>query len=189
LIHADNPRRTLVLGGVRSGKSRLAESLAQASGLPVTYVATARVGDDDEMVQRIALHRRRRPADWRLVEEPLDLAGTLTRECGPARCILVDCLTLWLTNLLIQSEDPGTGRAAAPDPDREIDSLAAAVAQAPGRLILVGNETNLGVMPLGELTRRYCDLAGRLHQALAARCDQAMLVVAGLPLTLKGPPP
>ncbi len=185
---ADNPRRTLVLGGVRSGKSRLAESLARGSDLPVTYVATARAGDA-EMARRIDLHRLRRPADWRLVEEPLDLAGVLARECDAGGCVLVECLTLWLTNLLMESHEPRIGRAAAPDLDREIDSLAAAVTQAPGRLILVGNETNMGVIPLGELSRRYCDLAGRLHQELAARCDQAIFLVAGLPLTLKGPPP
>ena len=177
---SERPQRTLVLGGVRSGKSRLAESLARGSGLPVVYVATARAGDA-EMSRRIAEHRRRRPADWHLVEEPLDLAGAISRECTPGRCVLVECLTLWLTNLLMEADDART--------EREIASLVDAVARASGRLILVGNETNMGVIPLGELTRRYCDLAGRLHQELAARCDQVVLLIAGLPLTLKGDPP
>lgn len=175
------PRRTLVLGGVRSGKSHLAEALARRCDLPVTYVATARAWDA-EMERRIASHRRRRPADWRLVEEPLDLASTLARECRDERCVLVECLTLWLTNRLMECDRDA-------DLERDIDTLAAAVDAAPGRLILVGNETNMGVTPVGELSRRYCDLAGRLHRELAARCDQVLLLVAGLPLTLKGPTP
>jgi adenosylcobinamide kinase/adenosylcobinamide-phosphate guanylyltransferase len=173
-------QRTLVLGGVRSGKSRLAESLARGSGLPVAYVATARAGDA-EMARRIAEHRLRRPADWHLVEEPLDLAGAIARECVSGHCVLVECLTLWLTNLLMETDDARI--------EQGIESLLETVARASGRLILVGNETNMGVIPLGELTRRYCDLAGRLHQGLAAHCDQVVLLVAGLPLTLKGDPP
>jgi adenosylcobinamide kinase/adenosylcobinamide-phosphate guanylyltransferase len=175
------PRRTLILGGVRSGKSRLAESLAGASGLPVTYIATARVGDE-EMARRIAAHQARRSAGWRLVEEPLDLAGTLTRECASDRCCLVECLTLWLTNLL----SDGLAERGIEEP---LESLIEAVGAAAGPLILVGNETNLGVIPMGELSRRYCDLAGRLHQDLAARCERVLLTVAGLPLALKGSAP
>jgi len=169
--------RTLVLGGVRSGKSRVAEGLALAGALPVTYIATARAGDG-EMAQRIAEHRRRRPVAWGLVEEPLALAEALADAAAPGRCILVECLTLWLTNLLL---DETPARI-----EREIETLLGVVARCPGRLILVGNETNMGVTPLGELSRRYCDLAGGLHQHLAERCDQVILVVAGLPLILKG---
>jgi adenosylcobinamide kinase/adenosylcobinamide-phosphate guanylyltransferase len=143
-------------------------------------VATARAGDA-EMARRIAEHRSRRPADWHLIEEPLDLGGAIARECSPGRCVLVECLTLWLTNLLMETDETRIGQ--------EIESLLHAVARATGRLILVGNETNMGVIPLGELTRRYCDLAGWLHQELVARCDQAVLLIAGLPLTLKGDPP
>lgn len=175
-------QRTLILGGVRSGKSRLAEALAAASGLPVTYVATALAGDG-EMAQRIDEHRSRRRADWRTLEEPLALAEVMAREAGEGRCLLVECLTLWLINLLMQPDgDDGAVAAAG-------DGLCAAVAAAPGRIILVGNETNMGVVPLGEISRRFCDQAGRLHQGLAACCDQVVLTVAGLPLALKGPAP
>jgi adenosylcobinamide kinase / adenosylcobinamide-phosphate guanylyltransferase len=180
----DDPRttgwRTLILGGARSGKSRLAEALARDSGLPVTYIATARAADA-EMAARVAAHRARRPATWRLVEEPLALAESIEAESAPDRCLLVECLTLWLTNLLLEAD--------APRLEQALGRLTEVLASTPGRLILVGNETNMGVTPLGELTRRYCDLAGRLHQDLAARCDQVLLVVAGLPLALKGPLP
>ncbi len=169
--------RTLILGGVRSGKSRLAERLAHESGLAVTYVATA-LPQDDEMRQRIAAHQHRRPADWRLIEEPLDLGELIARESAPDRCLLVECLTLWLTNLLMKNDEMAVVNAT--------ETLLAAVATAPGRLILVGNETNMGVVPMNALARRFCDLAGRLHQDLAARCDQVLLCVAGLPLTVKG---
>jgi adenosylcobinamide kinase/adenosylcobinamide-phosphate guanylyltransferase len=169
--------KTLILGGVRSGKSRLAERLASESGLPVTYIATATAGDD-EMRARIAAHRARRPAAWCVVEEPRALAATLHSHAAPDRCLLVDCLTLWLTNLLM-AEDPSSlecERAALLD---TLPSL-------PGNIILVSNETNMGVMPLGDLTRRYCDKAGGLHQDLAQICARVILTVAGLPHILKG---
>ena len=172
------PARTLILGGVRSGKSRLAERLARDSGLDVTYIATA-IADDDEMRRRISDHQRRRPFRWRLVEEPFLLADAIRREAAPQRCILVECLTLWMTNLLMRDREA--------DLQDQTAALLAAVDAAPGRLVLVGNETNMGVVPMGELSRRYCDLAGALHQELAARCDQVVLTVAGLPLTVKGP--
>lgn len=168
--------RTLVLGGTRSGKSRYAEGLARAAGLPVTYVATAQAGDE-AMAQRISEHRRRRPSEWLLVEEPLALAEALTAAAAPGRCVLVECLTLWLTNLMM---------AAAPARlEAELETLCEVVARGPGDLILVGNESNLGVTPAGELSRRYCDLAGTLHQDLARRCDRVVLVVAGMPLVIK----
>jgi adenosylcobinamide kinase / adenosylcobinamide-phosphate guanylyltransferase len=159
-------------------------------------VATALAGDA-EMARRISRHRQRRPSDWCLVEEPLALAEVLARECAPDRCILVDCLTLWLTNWLVKADQSGVSDRidAQIDPgidhgiDAPIEALLAAVEGAPGRLILVGNETSMGVVPLGELSRRFCDLAGVLHQDLAARCDQVILTVAGLPLTLKGSAP
>jgi adenosylcobinamide kinase/adenosylcobinamide-phosphate guanylyltransferase len=147
-------------------------------------VATALAGDA-EMARRISRHRQRRPSDWYLVEEPLALAEVLARECAPDRCILVDCLTLWLTNWLVKADQSGVSDRI----DAQIEALLAAVEGAPGRLILVGNETSMGVVPLGELSRRFCDLAGVLHQDLAARCDQVILTVAGLPLTLKGSAP
>ncbi|MBP5097538.1 adenosylcobinamide kinase/adenosylcobinamide-phosphate guanylyltransferase [Pseudomonas protegens] len=167
----------LILGGARSGKSRLAEKLAGDSALAVTYIATSQPLDG-EMNQRIAHHRDRRPAHWGLIEEPLELARVLQESAGEGRCLLVDCLTLWLTNLLML-EDPE--RLAA-----EREALLQCVASLPGEIIFVSNETGMGVVPLGELTRRYVDEAGWLHQALAERCQRVVLTVAGLPLTLKG---
>lgn len=167
----------LILGGARSGKSRLAEQLAAASGPDVLYVATSQALDG-ELTERVALHRQRRPAHWRLVEEPLQLARVLRDNARTGRCLLVDCLTLWLTNLLMLE-----------DAERlvlEREALLACLADLPGEIIFVSNETGMGIVPLGELTRRYVDEAGWLHQALAERCQRVVLVVAGLPLTLKG---
>ena len=167
----------LILGGARSGKSRLAEQRAADSGLAVTYIATSQPLDG-EMNERVRLHRQRRPEHWGLVEEPVELARVLREHASAKRCLLVDCLTLWLTNLLML-EDPA--RLA-----HEREALLQCLAQLPGEIIFVSNETSLGVVPLGELTRRYVDEAGLLHQALAERCQRVTLTVAGLPLTLKG---
>ncbi|HSC83478.1 MAG TPA: bifunctional adenosylcobinamide kinase/adenosylcobinamide-phosphate guanylyltransferase [Pseudomonas sp.] len=167
----------LILGGARSGKSRLAERLAADSGLAVTYIATSQALDG-EMSERIRHHRARRPAHWALVEEPLALARVLIEQAAADRCLLVDCLTLWLTNLLMLEDD---ARLCA-----ERDALLASLAGLPGRIILVSNETGLGVVPLGELTRRYVDEAGWLHQALAERSQRVLFTVAGLPMLLKG---
>lgn len=167
----------LILGGARSGKSRLAEKLASESGLDVVYIATSQPLDG-EMSTRVAQHRARRPPHWALVEEPLALARVLREQAGPGRCLLVDCLTLWLTNLLMQDDSARL--------QEERDALLACVAQLPGRILLVSNETGLGVVPLGELTRRYVDEAGWLHQALAEKSQRVVFTVAGLPMLLKG---
>ncbi|SDI06419.1 adenosylcobinamide kinase /adenosylcobinamide-phosphate guanylyltransferase [Pseudomonas benzenivorans] len=167
----------LILGGARSGKSRLAERLAGESGLAVTYIATGQALDS-EMAARIRQHRARRPAHWSLLEEPLELARVLRENAAAERCLLVDCLTLWLSNLLML-DDP-----ARLDAERE--ALLACLGELPGRVILVSNETGLGVVPLGELSRRYVDAAGWLHQALAAQCQRVLFSVAGLPMVLKG---
>ncbi len=169
--------KELILGGMRSGKSRLAEQHAQQSGLPVTYIATA-TAQDDEMRARIAHHQASRPQHWQLAEEPTALAAALQRHAAKDRCLLVDCLTLWLTNLLCLDDEARLRQETA--------ALLEVLPALPGQLILVSNETGMGVVPLGELTRRYCDEAGRLHQAVAARCDQVIMTVAGLPLILKG---
>lgn len=169
--------KTLILGGVRSGKSRLAERLALASGQPVTYIATATAGDA-EMAERIAAHRVRRPVDWTVSETPLALAAALRTHARADGCLIVDCLTLWLTNLLLANDAAALGR----EPRALLDALD----DLPGDILLVSNETGMGIVPLGELTRRYCDAAGRLHQDIAARCDRVLLTVAGLPLALKG---
>jgi adenosylcobinamide kinase/adenosylcobinamide-phosphate guanylyltransferase len=167
----------LILGGARSGKSALAERLAAQSTLDVIYIATSQPLDG-EMNQRVALHRQRRPEQWGLIEEPIELARVLREQSQVDRCVLVDCLTLWLTNLLMLED---TERLAA-----EREALLNCLADLPGEIIFVSNETGLGVVPLGELTRRYVDEAGWLHQALAERCQRVVLTVAGLPLTLKG---
>jgi adenosylcobinamide kinase/adenosylcobinamide-phosphate guanylyltransferase len=168
---------TLILGGARSGKSALAERLALASAGAVVYIATAQARDG-EMAERIAHHRARRPADWACVEEPLALADVLRQHARADRCVLVDCLTLWLSNLL--------GAADASCFERERAALLDTLPQLPGEILLVSNEVGMGVVPLGELSRRFVDEAGRLHQALAAVCDRVIFVAAGLPLTLKG---
>lgn len=169
--------RELILGGARSGKSRLAERLAAESGLAVTYIATSQPLDG-EMNERIQHHRERRPEHWALVEEPLALARVLREQAAADKCLLVDCLTLWLTNLLML-DNPA--RLSA-----ERAALLDSVSGLPGRVLLVSNETGLGVVPLGELTRRYVDEAGWLHQALAERCERVLFTVAGLPMVLKG---
>ncbi len=172
--------KTLILGGIRSGKSRLAERLARESGRTVTYIATAVAAGDKEMEARIAAHRARRPADWQLVEEPLTLARALQELDAPDHCIIVDCLTLWLTNLLTREEHSFFRR--------ERDAFLTLLPTLVSEIFLISNETNMGIVPLGELTRRFCDEAGLLHQALAKRCDRVVLTVAGLPHFLKGDP-
>jgi adenosylcobinamide kinase/adenosylcobinamide-phosphate guanylyltransferase len=169
--------RTLILGGARSGKSALAERLAGESGQAVVYIATAQA-HDAEMAARIAHHRERRPAHWESVEEPLALADTLRAHARADRCVLVDCLTLWLSNLLGDADDKRLGR--------EREALLDVLPGLPGELLFVSNEVGLGVVPMGELTRRFVDEAGRLHQAMAARCERVLFVAAGLPLPLKG---
>lgn len=169
--------RTLILGGARSGKSALAERLATGFGHEVVYIATAQARDA-EMAARIAHHRSRRPSQWQSVEEPLALAAALKAHARPGRCVLVDCLTLWMSNLL-GDEDPSRF-------DAERDALIDVLPTLTGQVLLVSNEVGLGVVPLGELTRRFVDEAGRLHQALAGSCETVLFVAAGLPLALKG---
>ncbi len=174
--------RSLILGGARSGKSALAERLAIASGRDVVYIATAAAAgfDDGEMTERIAHHRARRPVHWHCVEEPLALAQTLYLHARSDRCVLVDCLTLWLSNLL-GADDPARFQC-------ERDALLELMPMLPGQIVLVSNEVGLGIVPMGELSRRFVDEAGRLHQALAAACERVVFTAAGLPLVLKGEP-
>lgn len=169
--------KTLILGGARSGKSALAERLANESGKHVVYIATAQPLDG-EMAERIAHHRARRPAHWRSVEEPLALAAILREHAAPDRLLLVDCLTLWLSNALGIYD--GTHFA------REHATLIDTVNALQHDLVMVSNEVGLGITPLGELTRRFVDEAGRLHQSLAATCERVVFVAAGLPLVMKG---
>lgn len=180
--------RTLILGGARSGKSAYAERLAIDSGKEVVYIATASAGDG-EMAARIAHHRASRPAEWTTVEEPLALGNQLLRWSSPERLILVDCLTLWLSNLLFSGgEDyPEVGEIDLPAQfDEQQDMLAAALIRCSGDVVLVSNEVGLGLTPMGAISRRFMDEQGRLNQAMAAICERAVFVAAGLPLFLKG---
>ncbi len=165
---------TLILGGARSGKSRFAQALAEASGLQCLYVATAEALDD-EMAARIARHQQDRGPHWQTVEAPLNLSGAITDFGQPGSMLLVDCLTLWLSNIL------GAGRDPALETERLVDALGRSLAQT----ILVSNEVGLGIVPETRLGRDFRDHAGRLHQAVASRADRVALLVAGLPLWVK----
>ena len=167
------PHLTLVLGGARSGKSRHAEALIEALPAPWTYIATAQAYDD-EMRERIAEHRARRPSGWQMVDAPLDLAEAIAAQ-PQGQAILVDCLTLWLTNLILAERDTAIAREA----------LVAACERVSAPLVLVGNEVGLGIVPENALARRFRDEAGRLHQALAARAARVIFMVAGLPMRVK----
>jgi len=167
----------LILGGARSGKSRLAEQTAISTQLAVTYIATAQALDP-EMQSRIAHHQNQRPAHWSLVEEPLFLAKTLQKIDRPNQIILVDCLTLWLTNLLLLDDQSIQ--------QFECEQLLKVLPTLESEIILVSNETGLGVVPLGEISRRFVDEAGRLHQTLGQMADKVVFCVAGFPMILKG---
>ena len=173
---AESPlfRLTLVLGGARSGKSRHAERLVLASGLAPVYLATAEALDE-EMAARIAAHRSRRDARWQIVEQPLELAPALITECAAGRAVLVDCLTLWLTNLMVHERPV----------EAEIERLVEVLPALPGSLVLVSNEVGQGVVPLAAMARAFVDHAGVLHQRIAAQADAVVLMNAGLPQRLK----
>ncbi|WP_117192672.1 bifunctional adenosylcobinamide kinase/adenosylcobinamide-phosphate guanylyltransferase [Rhizobium terrae] len=166
---------TLVLGGARSGKSGFSERLAKESGLERHYVATGRAYDD-EMRERIARHRADRGAGWTTYEVPVDLVSHLEDTDGRGRVVLVDCLTLWVTNLMME--------------ERDVDAAGGALVRALGtlscRIILVSNEVGLGIVPDNKMAREFRDHAGRLHQRIAAEADEVFFVAAGLPLKMKG---
>lgn len=175
----------LVLGAARSGKSRYAEACAQAqeqaAARPVVYIATAQ-GLDGEMDERIAHHRQQRPAHWPTLEEPLQLAACLQQaaERYPGAPLLVDCLTLWVTNCLLQ-----------PQPElwqQQRQALLHVLPQLTQPVLLVSNEVGWGIVPMGELSRRFVDESGRLHQAIAALASDVTLVVAGIPVPVKRQP-
>ena len=164
----------LILGGARSGKSRLAEQHAIASKKQLVYIATAEEGDA-EMAQRIRQHRERRDNRWLVIEEPLELTAVLSREAAKDRCVVVDCLTLWVSNHLV---NPAVWR-------KERKALFETLPSLPGDIILVGNEVGSGIVPLGHLTRQFVDENGWLHQGLAQICDRVTYAVAGLAHCLK----
>jgi adenosylcobinamide kinase/adenosylcobinamide-phosphate guanylyltransferase len=165
---------TLVIGGARSGKSRYAENLITALPPPWIYIATAEACDA-EMTERIAHHRARRDSRWTTIEAPRDLSTTLAAQSMP---VLIDCLTLWLSNLLLSNADV----------DAEVERFDGVLAKARTAIVLVANEVGLGIVPENALARRFRDLQGLLNQRIAARVDRVVLLVAGIPLTIKGKP-
>lgn len=168
------PPLTLVLGGARSGKSSYAENMAEQSGLTLRYLATGRAWDG-EMQDRIRLHQDRRGSQWTTTEEPLDLAGTLARITSAESVVLVDCLTLWVTNLMMAERDV----------EQACHELAANLASLSGPVIFVSNEVGLGIVPDNAMARAFRDHAGRLNQIVAAHCQTVVFIAAGLPLVLK----
>jgi adenosylcobinamide kinase/adenosylcobinamide-phosphate guanylyltransferase len=166
---------TLILGGARSGKSRHAENLVIASGLERYYIATGRAWDE-EMRARIDQHKADRGDRWTTHEEPIDLVGCLAATDGEGRAILVDCLTLWVTNLMMDERDMAA----------EFAALAAYLSQAKARLVIVSNEVGLGIVPDNRMARDFRDHAGRLHQMIAAEVADVYFIAAGLPLKMKG---
>ncbi len=170
--------KQLILGGARSGKSLYAETCATESGLDVIYVATAQALDD-EMQQRIKHHQQQRPVHWQLIEEPINLVSTLKDNANNKTCILVDCLTLWLSNQLCSEENKIQLQ-------ENINDLINILPALPGKIIFVSNEVSMGIIPMGEINRQFVDEAGRLHQRLATVCDKVTLMVAGIPSQIKG---
>lgn len=167
-----------ITGGARSGKSRLAEELALVYGEPLGYLATGRSGDA-EMAERIARHRARRGPAWLTIEEPLDLAGAIHAHEGSVNALLVDCVTLWLTNLLLQHGDAAKALLA-------VESLILLMSGLKTPLILVSNEVGMGIVPENGLARAFRDLAGEANELLARAADEVYVVFSGLPLKLKG---
>jgi adenosylcobinamide kinase/adenosylcobinamide-phosphate guanylyltransferase len=181
----------LIIGGARSGKSTLAERRARQSGLAVVYVATAQA-QDAEMARRVAHHRQHRSPEWTCIEEPLHLAAALRAQAAAGRCLLVDCLTLWLSNLFFAGSAARQAQASeaidCPLLAAETAALLHCVPSLPGRLIIVSNEVGSGIVPIDAIARAFADEQGRLNQKVAAACDRVTLAVAGLPLELKGAP-
>ena len=172
------PRVTLILGGARSGKSRHAEAMVEEAAANGLYIATAAAGDG-EMAMRIRHHRERRGPFWTTVEEPLHLAHAIEAHALPGRPILVDCLTLWLSNLMME------GRAVEAATDR----LLTALEESTVPVVLVANEVGQGIVPDNALARAFRDHAGRINQRIAAAADRVVMMVAGLPMTVKGEEP
>jgi len=170
----------LMLGGARSGKSAYAERLASTLELPVTYIATAQVYDD-EFAKRVSHHKERRPPHWTLVEAPFNLGQTLLDNDAPDSCLIVDCLTLWLAQCIC----PNCDKPARLDWQGEKQALLNALPQLQATVFLVSNEVGMGIVPLGEINRQFQDEQGRLNQHVAAIADQVSFIAAGLPLKLK----
>ncbi len=170
----------LVLGGARSGKSRYAEQVAIESGIPVIYIATAEA-EDAEMQARIEKHRQDRPQHWQTVEEPIKLANVIQQYSSSNSCLLVDCLTLWLTNILFDRQ----GNEQQSLFEQESQALFKTLDVFSGQLVMVSNEVGLGIVPIDKMTRRFVDEVGLLHQKIVSYSDKVVLVTASLPQILK----
>jgi len=170
----------LILGGARSGKSRYAELQAIQSAKQVIYIATAEAGDD-EMQFRIQKHQNSRPQSWETIEEPIQLAKTLQENGQKNTCVLVDCLTLWLTNILFDKQ----GKLQLSVFEQQSSALFGLLSNFSGHVIFVTNEIGLGVVPMDKMSRKFVDEAGLLHQKIASLSDKVVLVTAGLPQILK----
>ncbi len=171
----ENAKITFVLGGARSGKSSFAETMVESSGLQPVYLATGRAFDS-EMESRIVTHRDRRGPQWQTQEEPLDLVGALEKHTGNDRFVLVDCLTLWITNLMMAEQDIANAT----------DVLVATLPKLSGPVAFVSNEVGLGIVPENRMAREFRDHVGFLHQAVATAADEVYFLAAGLSLKMKG---
>lgn len=168
--------KQLILGGARSGKSRYAEQQAAKSNKPVIYIATATAGDE-EMQQRILMHQQQRPNHWQLIEEPIKLSDALKRNDNTQSCLLVDCLTLWLSNCMVLNDEVFLAK--------QQDDLVKTMAELKSDIILVSNEVGQGVVPTNKLARKFIDESGRLHQRLAQSCEQVIFLTAGIAQIIK----
>jgi len=174
-----NKELVLIIGGARSGKSSFAQRLAKNVGGKVLFLATAQAGDD-EMAERIARHKASRPATWRTVEEPLELASVLQREAASTDVVIIDCLTLWLNNLLLRE-----GSASETEVLGQVDRLLDVYQKGTASYIVVSGEVGLGLVPPYPLGRLYRDILGWMNQKVASRADKVFLMIAGIPLELK----
>lgn len=171
----------LILGGARSGKSAYAEQLAKEGKQAVTYLATAKIYDD-EFAQRVEHHKNRRPKEWSIIESPVNLAATLAAQAKENTCVIVDCLTLWLAQYICPDCEP----PETTEWSQERQALLAVLPTLKGTILLVSNEVGMGIVPLGEINRQFQDEQGRLNQAVAQVADQVSFIAAGLPIKLKG---
>lgn len=178
--HTKSNSTYLITGGARSGKSSYAEKIAIESKQDVTYIATAQVYDD-EMKQRVKQHINDRPSHWKTIEEPIELSRVIEESDSINKVILVDCLTMWVNNLLMQEDDALL--------KSEIGTFLDVIQNVSGNIILVSNEVGMGIIPMGELTRKFVDESGRLHQRLGQTVDNVLLMVAGLGVEVKGKKP
>lgn len=177
----------LVTGGVRSGKSRFAEDLTASFGLPVVYIATATVMDS-EMEMRVKIHQQRRPESWETVEEPIEVIKAIASKGSPDKVLMIDCLTLWITNLMFRQELPEDEEAFKKIEEEILDMVrraAETARQINANMVIVSNESGLGLIPPDRLSRKYQEIVGRANETVAKAADEVYLVVSGIPVEIK----